>query len=372
MTELTDEEKAISFDALQIWMPNETVGMEKDFMLIYYQDPKFKNLPDGISRELFELKYLLIEWVRKAVQWDPDYVYKPHIPYFSVLTYKIKNNLLYLAPSLKSDIKDLIVVKPPTDFLKLLEYRNNYSGFTTEYVKSASYEEMFKSVSLEEICKGRQACILADYINYKWFVCRSTTEYKNRPERIRDIHHFRYVYPNDKAPRFRPEGSKLREPAMLNVQEEYGLNIMFEVYDERYQSMSYHSDMSIDLDGPIKILSLYPADEKRRRELHIKNKQTSEVTKIVLQDHMVVAFDLDTNKKFLHRIVGQAQWMGLTYRISKTLSASLRLATESEKRALLFMRSQENNLIDYKYPNLDYTLNPTDLVKYEPKHVKKQ
>lgn len=225
------------------------------------------------------------------------------------------------------------------------------SEFHTRYVKSASYEELLKTINLEEICKGRQACILTEFVGPDWYVVRSTTQYKNFPQKIQDIH---YLQPEFETDMLDVEQRGLAEQAG-------GLNVMLEVYDQRYQSMAYHSDMAIDLDGPIKILSLYPSNEKRRRELHIKNKQTSETTKIILQDHMLVTFSLDTNKKFLHRIVGQAQWMGLTYRISKTLSNSLRLATESEKKELFSLRSMENNLIDFKYPELNYTLNPTDI-----------
>lgn len=221
------------------------------------------------------------------------------------------------------------------------------SEFHTRYVKSANYEELMKTVNLEEICKGRQACILTEFVGPNWYVVRSTTQYKNFPQKIQDIHYFQ------------PELDDQADG--INGQEERRINVMFEVYDKRYQTMGYHSDMAIDLDGPIKILSLYPSDEKRRRELHIKNKQTSEVTKIILQDKMLVTFDLDTNQKFLHKIVGQAQWMGLTYRLSKTLSSNLRLATDSERKELFSLRSMENNLIDFKYPELDYTLNPTDI-----------
>lgn len=237
------------------------------------------------------------------------------------------------------------------------------SEFHTRYVKSASYEELMKTINLEEICKGRQACILTEFVGSHWYVVRSTTQYKNFPQKIQDIHYLQPEFETDMLDVEQVDKGQADREAHTEKRRlrHSRMNVMLEVYDKRYQSMAYHSDMAIDLDGPIKILSLYPNGEKRRRELHIKNKQTSEVTKIILQDHMLVTFSLDTNKKFLHRIVGQAQWMGLTCRISKTLSNSLRLATESEKKELFSLRSMENNFIDFQYPELNYTLNPTDI-----------
>lgn len=207
---------------------------------------------------------------------------------------------------------------------------------------TSDFDTLKNSVVFEDIVIGRKGAILVQ-IEEKGEVgdipvVRSTTLYKNGVQRVSDIH-------------------KALCPVNFN-------NSMIELYTDKYTTMKYHSDLAIDLVPGTKICiySSYPQSEKRRRKLMIKNKVTGEISEIELKDGHVVMFDTETNKKFLHKIVGSSDWLGITYRTSKTYAKNLRMATDSEKKEFFRLRGKENNNVDFEWEELPYTINSGDLL----------
>lgn len=202
------------------------------------------------------------------------------------------------------------------------------------------FEKLQKNIIFEDICKGRKAAILVKPENNLIPIVRTTTIYKNRMQ----------ILP------------KILENIVEN--KDYN-NVMIELYTDEYRSMSYHSDLALDLIGDICIYSCYPEDEKERRKLIIKNKTTGEVKEKILENE--VTFDLEFNRTHLHKIVGRGRWLGITYRKSSTYSNQLRLATENEVTEFFKMRSLENKNNDFVWPRVDYTICPMDL--YSPLYL---
>lgn len=103
-------------------------------------------------------------------------------------------------------------------------------------------------------------------------------------------------------------------------------NILFEEYDDRYRTMSYHSDQALDLVEPsfIAIFSCYNNNNKNinttnpSRSLFLKKKQNCKMplsiesiesieqiqpVKIPLFHNSVVLFSTLTNACYLHKII---------------------------------------------------------------------
>lgn len=96
-------------------------------------------------------------------------------------------------------------------------------------------------------------------------------------------------------------------------------NLMMEYYDEKYTKMRYHCDQMTDLDRDsyIQIFSSYPKDEKKRRVLTVRKKDKTDTMLIKLEHNSVVSFSVEDNAQYLHKITGNARWVGLTFRKSK-------------------------------------------------------
>lgn len=207
------------------------------------------------------------------------------------------------------------------------------------YADKGIFNELKNSTIFEDIVIGRKGAILVECDKDNNIpVVRSTTIYKNGPRCVEDIHR--------------------------KLCNEIFNNAMIEWYDSNYRTMKYHSDLAIDLvpDSRICIYSSYPKYEDKRRTLMIKNKMTGEVYEIELADGSIVSFDIEFNKQHVHKIIGSAEWIGITYRLSHTYSKNLRIADESEKREFLNLRRLENKEVDFTWKKLDYTINEGDLL----------
>ena len=119
------------------------------------------------------------------------------------------------------------------------------------------YETIRSSVNLEELCSGRFGANLVADMNS---VVRTTTQFRS-PNQL-----------------FSPLHTKLITQ-ICHLFPEHDLkfnNILFEEYDDRYRTMSYHSDQSIDLVEPsfIAIFSCYRGTAFRNpsRSLFFKKK----------------------------------------------------------------------------------------------------
>jgi hypothetical protein len=164
-------------------------------------------------------------------------------------------------------------------------------------------------------------------------------------------------------------------------------NAMVEVYDNSYCKMGFHTDQALDLadNSYICLFSCYEnPNAKNIRILHIVNKETKEEKKIPLLHNSYTIFSTTTNKKHVHKIVlenaqkdlDDSEWFGLTLRQSKTYISFnkqnepllpngrlLRIANEDECREFFRLKGEENNKADFVYPEIDYTISDSDLVK---------
>jgi len=159
-------------------------------------------------------------------------------------------------------------------------------------------------------------------------------------------------------------------------------NALVEIYNDKYRSMGFHSDQSLDLHDKsfICIFSCYNTQIMNpSRKLIIKSKITNEINEFILEHNSIVLFSNEINKNFLHKIIyidGRPNnWLGITFRYSKTYihfmndlpyfssnNNQLLLANEEQQKIFYKYRSQENKEINFSYPNIDFTISPSDLM----------
>lgn len=107
---------------------------------------------------------------------------------------------------------------------------------------------------------------------------------------------------------------------------------------------------------------------------------------IALTHNSIVLFSLETNGKFLHKIILEStlskkkqevdnKWLGITFRKSKTFihfkdnlpyfanGDLLTLADENQKKEFYTLRGKENNNLNFVYPTLPYILSVGDTMK---------
>lgn len=206
------------------------------------------------------------------------------------------------------------------------------------------------SNDFEFVTKGRSGAIVVSPNTRGTPIVRSTTIYTQPPALFSGIHNIII--------------SKIQQTVPVEFN-----NAMVEVYDNSYRTMKFHSDLSLDLvEGSyIGIFSCY-SDMHSNRKLVICNKTTKEQTTLPLEHNSVILFSTETNRNYLHKIICDTystnKWLGVTFRLSKTYypETSLTLATEEEKKAFYKLRSQENKLVNFTYPQIMYTISPSDLM----------
>ena len=147
--------------------------------------------------------------------------------------------------------------------------------------------------------------------------------------------------------------------------------------------MGFHTDQSLDLhpDSYICLFSCYETDDPNEyRKLKVQNKTTKENSEFVLDQNSVIIWSAKVNKEHVHKIILDSQkakgrWLGITLRFSKTLidfesgvpkivgtDKVLRIATEAEKKEFFKCKGQENSSTNYQYPDIEYTISPSDLM----------
>lgn len=234
--------------------------------------------------------------------------------------------------------------------------------------KINQFDSISKSSQFENIINGRKGAVLVDYKNKLIPLVRTTGVMSKSAQKFLDIHY----------------------DIIENIKKTTGCNnlefnnVLAEIYDSNYRKMKYHSDQSLDLatDSYICLFSCYNNPFiKNKRKLKIKDKATGQSSEIILDHNSIVLFSVSTNSKFLHKIILEAngnneQWLGLTFRLSKTFikfvdnipyldfpsEKILRLANEDEKKEFSKCKGLENSNIDYKYPEINYTLSPGDML----------
>ncbi len=251
-----------------------------------------------------------------------------------------------------------------------------------------SFDSLTTDIKFEHVTVGRQGAILVDLSLNQIPVVRTTTQYLEPAQEFSQSI-------QDLIERFR---SQVTPGLRFN-------NVLAEVYDTKYRTMSYHCDQAMDLDNEswIGIFSSYSNPlTKSLRKLVIKQKLIEDINninliekkktksksqnedldsiQITLDNHSLVLFSVATNKSYLHKIIldniegPDDHWLGLTFRLSKTFikhiknnvlivpDRILRLADDTEKKEFYKCRGMENRLIDYMYPIMDVTISPSDLM----------
>ncbi|MEU6758412.1 alpha-ketoglutarate-dependent dioxygenase AlkB [Streptomyces sp. NPDC046685] len=231
------------------------------------------------------------------------------------------------------------------------------------------FAELSTSALLEDVGKGRRGAVLTRVDEAEGVpLVRTTTQYGNPAQRFRTVH----------------------ERLAQQVQERTAIpvgfnNALIESYTNAYRTMGSHSDQALDLaEGSfIAVFSCYRHPEAGPpRKLVFESKGSGADTfEIPLTHHSVVAFSVDSNRRFKHKIVLDAPaptadnlWLGVTFRTSKTFvrfrdgqaylpqGTRLTAADDEQRRAFYRLRRRENDETDFIYPPLTYTVSESDLL----------
>ncbi|MCB8905133.1 MULTISPECIES: alpha-ketoglutarate-dependent dioxygenase AlkB [unclassified Streptomyces] len=231
------------------------------------------------------------------------------------------------------------------------------------------FAELSASALLEDVGRGRRGATLTQADGAVGVpLVRTTTRYGSPAQRFRAVH--------ERLAR------QIQERAALPV----GFNnALIETYTNAYTTMGSHSDQALDLadESFIAVFSCYrhPEAGPPRKLIFESKGSAGETFEVPLAHHSVVAFSVDANRRFRHKIVldkpvpaADNQWLGVTFRTSKTLvrfrdgraylpqGARLVSADEEQRHEFYRLRRRENNETDFVYPPLTYTISESDLM----------
>jgi len=237
----------------------------------------------------------------------------------------------------------------------ILDYNNNV------------FEELQNTIQYEDIINGRKGTNIIDYKNNLIPLVRTTTIYNKPAQPFLDIH---YNIINDIK-------------RVSNIENIEFNNALIEIYEPSYHKMKFHTDQSLDLvdDSYICLFSCYKTPNcKNKRKLIIQNKITKELSEIILEHNSIVIFSTKTNQEYVHKIILEnvqetSLWLGITFRLSKTYihfidntpyfyltNIPLRISTNEERREFAKHKGMENQFINYKYPEIYYTISIGDIM----------
>lgn len=256
-----------------------------------------------------------------------------------------------------------------------------FRTFTIDRPAVEFFRQLEASATLEPLGTGRSGAILVKPTADNGIpVVRTTTRYQCAVQKMTELHE-----------QIVTDLKKVCAMESLTFN-----NAMFELYTPAYRKMRYHCDQALDLEPQsyIAIFSCYnsvPSLAETRRLL-IKDKRTNSVRELEMKNNSIVLFSVETNQQFLHKIVivgngesksdnreEECKWIGITFRLSKTIvkhggdevgkgktcrigENEFYLANEQQRIEFLRLRSQENELTDFQYPSIDYTISPSDLL----------
>ncbi|KAB2589907.1 alpha-ketoglutarate-dependent dioxygenase AlkB family protein [Streptomyces arboris] len=231
------------------------------------------------------------------------------------------------------------------------------------------FAELSESALLEDVGKGRKGATLARIDEAGGVpLVRTTTRYGSPTQRFRAVHE--------------RLADLIRERAGLSVGFD---NALIESYTNAYTTMGLHSDQALDLadESFIAVFSCYQYPEAGPpRKLIFESKGSDgEKFEVPLAHHSVIVFSVGSNRRLKHKIVldapGRAadnQWLGVTFRTSKTLirfrdghaylpeGARLTSADDEQSTEFYRLRRRENKETDFVYPSLTYTISESDLM----------
>ncbi len=245
------------------------------------------------------------------------------------------------------------------------------------------FNSLINSCKMESLTFGRYGAVIVQPTEDGSIpIVRTTTKYNNPVQKFGDIH------------------NELVGLISASIGEKISSNnALVELYNYDYKKMRYHSDQALDLqeESFICIYSCYAYENRpASRKLLVMDKESKERPKEILLEHnSVVVFSVEDNSKMLHKIIyneikrprGQMfvpdgsdecnKWLGITFRMSKTFvkhingipflmrtvgePRELKLADDEETGKIYSYRSKENREILFKWPEIDYTLSPSDL-----------
>ncbi|MFI6151732.1 alpha-ketoglutarate-dependent dioxygenase AlkB [Kitasatospora sp. NPDC051170] len=229
------------------------------------------------------------------------------------------------------------------------------------------FAELAASVRWEDTGKGRRGAVLTRVDDTGGVpLVRTTTRYATPAQRFTAVH----------------ERLAQRIQHLAALPHAFN-NALIETYTNTYRTMGAHSDQALDLaeDSSIAVLSCYrhpDAGPPRKLIFEPKAPDAGAPFEIPLAHHGVVVFSTATNRRLRHRIVLDTpapdnQWLGVTYRTSKTPlhyhdghphlpnGTRLTLADDDQQREFYALRRRENTETDFAYPPLTYTVSPSDL-----------
>ncbi|MEU2130042.1 alpha-ketoglutarate-dependent dioxygenase AlkB [Streptomyces sp. NPDC018352] len=231
------------------------------------------------------------------------------------------------------------------------------------------FAELSASARWEDVGKGRRGAVLTKVDDAGGVpLVRTTTRYGSPTQRFRAVH--------ERLAR------QIQERAAIPV----GFNnALIESYTNACKTMGSHSDQALDLadESFVAVFSCYqhPEAGPPRKLIFESKRSDGEKFEIPLAHNTVVAFSVASNRRLKHRIVLDApaqaadnQWLGVTFRTSKTLvrfhdghahlpqGARLMSADDEQRREFYQLRRRENNETDFSYPLLTYTISESDLL----------
>lgn len=238
-------------------------------------------------------------------------------------------------------------------------------------LKGNAFEHLSNPDNYSSSFKGRRGGILVDCQDGSVPIVRTTTEYSKGPLEF--------------TPMCKEICKEILEKIKVVSTTTFDTtfdttfnNAMIECYTNDYKTMGFHTDQSLDLedDSVICIFSCYRDDLKSNRSLITQNKATGHVASHVMAHNSIIWFNVQTNREHVHKIIlngDNNEWIGLTFRCSKTFvtfrdnvpyinDKELRLATAAQRVEFMKLKGEENRSILFKYPELDYTINPSDLI----------
>ena len=249
-------------------------------------------------------------------------------------------------------------VKSITQPLKIMQAAYEVL-FLKDLCERNPFQILENSVKWEEFSKGRKLAVLhrptqlgvagAEAVP----LIRTTTIYQNPSQSFQLIHETIIEAINR---------------IVSNVKHCQFNNAMLEIYDERYQTMKFHTDQALDIDANsyIAIYSCYENEsEASPRILTVRNKSTSDEFMIQLNHNTTFLFSADFNQKNVHKIEAQkgeskgSRWMGLTLRLSKTFVSfdekrvpHIELSSSSSRKELTLANEQQQQAF-YRYKGLE-------------------
>ncbi|HEX8015048.1 MAG TPA: hypothetical protein VF465_07430 [Flavobacterium sp.] len=249
------------------------------------------------------------------------------------------------------------------------------------------FNDLLNTASFENVAKGRIGNHLVAISKNGVPIVRTTTLYSIPAHNFSAIHHNIIDSLNETIKK-----DKRYQLPLLEFN-----NALIEVYDFNYATMKYHSDqcMDLEMDSFIGLYTCYEnpdkLTEKNLRKLKFKDKSTNEEFEITLTHNSIVLFSLETNTKFLHKIILESlpslkkseldnKWLGITFRKSKTFidftdglphfstGELLELADDDQKAQFFKLRGEENSIVNFVYPKVLYTLSIGDTLAPKDKN----